>query len=81
MEQKVMGEQTAPTKIDISKKRIDGCTEEIAAAVRAHSEADLVDVGGVGGTLAVVGPDRCLALPLERPDAVDLFVAVAALAA
>jgi len=29
-----------------------GITEEIAAAVRAHSEADLVDVGGVGGTLA-----------------------------
>jgi hypothetical protein len=31
--------------------------------------------------LSVLGPDRCMALPLERPDAVDLFVAVAALAA
>jgi hypothetical protein len=30
--------------------------------------------------LAVLGPDRRVALPLERPDAVDLFVAVAALA-
>lgn len=29
-----------------------GITEEIAAAIREHSEADLVDVGGVGGTLA-----------------------------
>ena len=31
--------------------------------------------------LAVLGPDRRLALPLERADAVDLFVAVASLAA
>jgi hypothetical protein len=30
--------------------------------------------------LAILGPDRRVALPLERPDAVDLFVAVAALA-
>jgi hypothetical protein len=30
--------------------------------------------------LSVLGPDRRTALPLERPDAVDLFVAVAALA-
>ena len=30
--------------------------------------------------LAVLGPDRRVALPLERPDAVDLFVAVAAVA-
>ncbi len=30
--------------------------------------------------LTVLGPDRLQALPLERPDAVDLFVAVAALA-
>jgi glutamate-1-semialdehyde 2,1-aminomutase len=29
-----------------------GVTEEIAERVRAHAEADLVDVGGVGGTLA-----------------------------
>ena len=29
-----------------------GITDEVAAAVRAHAEADLVDVGGVGGTLA-----------------------------
>jgi glutamate-1-semialdehyde 2,1-aminomutase len=29
-----------------------GITEEVAAAIRAHSEADLVDVGGVGGTLS-----------------------------
>jgi hypothetical protein len=30
--------------------------------------------------LTVLGPDRRVALPLERPDAVDLFVAVAAVA-
>jgi hypothetical protein len=30
--------------------------------------------------LAVLGPDRRTALPLERPDAVDLFVAVCAVA-
>lgn len=29
-----------------------GITEEVARLVRAHPEADLVDVGGVGGTLA-----------------------------
>jgi glutamate-1-semialdehyde 2,1-aminomutase len=29
-----------------------GLTAEVAAAVAAHPEADLVDVGGVGGTLA-----------------------------
>jgi glutamate-1-semialdehyde 2,1-aminomutase len=29
-----------------------GITEDVAAAVRANAEADLVDVGGVGGTLA-----------------------------
>ena len=29
-----------------------GITEDIAAQIRAHAEADLVDVGGVGGTLA-----------------------------
>jgi len=29
-----------------------GVSEEVAAGVRANSEADLVDVGGVGGTLA-----------------------------
>jgi glutamate-1-semialdehyde 2,1-aminomutase len=29
-----------------------GITEDVAAAIRAHAEADLVDVGGVGGTLA-----------------------------
>ncbi len=29
-----------------------GITEEVAASIRAHAEADLVDVGGVGGTLA-----------------------------
>jgi glutamate-1-semialdehyde 2,1-aminomutase len=29
-----------------------GITHDVAAAIRAHSEADLVDVGGVGGTLA-----------------------------
>jgi glutamate-1-semialdehyde 2,1-aminomutase len=29
-----------------------GLTHEVAAAVAAHPEADLVDVGGVGGTLA-----------------------------
>jgi glutamate-1-semialdehyde 2,1-aminomutase len=29
-----------------------GLTTEVAAAVAAHPEADLVDVGGVGGTLA-----------------------------
>jgi len=33
-----------------------------------------------GRALAVLGPDRLAALPLERADAVDLFVAVAALA-
>lgn len=31
--------------------------------------------------LSVLGPDRCQALPLERADAVDLFVAVSTLAA
>lgn len=30
--------------------------------------------------LAVLGPDRSTAVPLARPDAVDLFVAVAAMA-
>jgi len=30
--------------------------------------------------LTILGPDRLMALPLERADAVDLFVAVAALA-
>lgn len=30
--------------------------------------------------LTILGPDRVMALPLARPDAVDLFVAVAALA-
>jgi hypothetical protein len=30
--------------------------------------------------LSVLGPNRRMALPLERPDAIDLFVAVAALA-
>jgi len=29
-----------------------GITHEVAAAIQAHPEADLVDVGGVGGTLA-----------------------------
>jgi glutamate-1-semialdehyde aminotransferase len=29
-----------------------GISDAVAAAVRPHSEADLVDVGGVGGTLA-----------------------------
>ncbi len=29
-----------------------GITEAVAAQIRAHAEADLVDVGGVGGTLA-----------------------------
>jgi glutamate-1-semialdehyde 2,1-aminomutase len=29
-----------------------GITHEVAAAINAHKEADLVDVGGVGGTLA-----------------------------
>ncbi len=29
-----------------------GITEEVAAIVRSHAEVDLVDVGGVGGTLA-----------------------------
>jgi glutamate-1-semialdehyde 2,1-aminomutase len=29
-----------------------GITEQVAAAIRSHAEADLVDVGGVGGTLA-----------------------------
>jgi glutamate-1-semialdehyde 2,1-aminomutase len=29
-----------------------GITEEVAGGIRAHAEADLVDVGGVGGTLA-----------------------------
>ena len=29
-----------------------GITEAIAAQIRAHGEADLVDVGGIGGTLA-----------------------------
>jgi glutamate-1-semialdehyde 2,1-aminomutase len=29
-----------------------GITEELAAQIRSHAEADLVDVGGVGGTLA-----------------------------
>ena len=29
-----------------------GITEEVAAVVRSHAEVDLVDVGGVGGTLA-----------------------------
>jgi hypothetical protein len=33
-----------------------------------------------GRHLTVLGPDRRTALPLERPDAVDLFVAVSALA-
>jgi len=30
--------------------------------------------------LTVVGPDRRVALPLEHPDAIDLFVAVASVA-
>ncbi len=29
-----------------------GITEQVAEAIRSHAEADLVDVGGVGGTLA-----------------------------
>jgi len=29
-----------------------GITEQVAQRIRAHTEADLVDVGGVGGTLA-----------------------------
>ena len=29
-----------------------GITEEVAAVIRSHAEVDLVDVGGVGGTLA-----------------------------
>lgn len=32
-----------------------------------------------GRPVAVVGSDRRVALPLERPDAIDLFVAVSAL--
>ncbi len=33
-----------------------------------------------GCTLAVLGPDRQAAVPVARPDAVDLFVAVSAFA-
>jgi hypothetical protein len=33
-----------------------------------------------GRPLTILGPDRLMALPLEKADAVDLFVAVAALA-
>lgn len=29
-----------------------GITHEVAAAIKAHPEADIIDVGGVGGTLA-----------------------------
>lgn len=46
MEQKVMGEQAAPTKIDISKKSIDGCTEEIAAACRGIEAVAIVGAQG-----------------------------------
>jgi hypothetical protein len=33
-----------------------------------------------GRPVAVLGPDRRVAVPLEEPDAVDLFVAVAMVA-
>lgn len=58
---------------------------EAVRVVRVHDRATLTGpqrrcwLAG-DRPLSVLGPDRCMALPLERPDAVDLFVAVAALA-
>jgi formylmethanofuran dehydrogenase subunit C len=46
MELGVMGEQTTPTKIDLSKKSIDGCTEEIATACRGAEAVTIVGAQG-----------------------------------
>lgn len=58
---------------------------EAVRVVRVHDRAELTGsqrACWLGGArrLAVLGPDRRTALPLERADAVDLFVAVSALA-
>ncbi len=58
---------------------------EAVRVVRLRDQAELTRAQRAywlagGRTLAILGPDRRVALPLERADAVDLFVAVAALA-
>ena len=58
---------------------------EAVRVVRVHDRSELSGTQRAywlagDRRLAVLGPDRRVALPLERPDAVDLFVAVAALA-
>jgi len=58
---------------------------EAVRVVRVHSGSELTSAQRAcwlagNRKLAILGPDRRMALPLERPDAVDLFVAVAALA-
>jgi hypothetical protein len=58
---------------------------ESVRVVRVRDRAELIGpkwsyfLGG-DRPLSVIGPDRRMALPLERPDAVDLFVAVGAAA-
>jgi hypothetical protein len=56
---------------------------ETVRVVRLHDRTELTPpqrtwLAG-GRHLTVLGPDRRIALPLERVDAVDLFVAVSAL--
>jgi hypothetical protein len=58
---------------------------EAVRVVRLRHQAELTRTQRAswlagGRPLAILGPDRQVALPLARPDAVDLFVAVAALA-
>ncbi len=58
---------------------------ENVRVVRVRDRSDLIGpkwsyfLGG-DRPMAVLGPDRRMALPLDRPDAIDLFVAVAAVA-
>lgn len=59
-----------------------GITAEVAAAVEAHDDADIIDVGGVGGTLA--GNPMSIAAAratLEEVLTDDAFVRMIALAA
>lgn len=58
---------------------------EAVRVVRLRDRAELTGpqrAYWMGGDrpLSIVGPDRRVALPLDRADAIDLFVAVAALA-
>jgi hypothetical protein len=79
----------AGTDTDQTERRCRGLALdpgfEAVRVVRLHDRAELNSsqrsywLAG-DRRLAVLGPDRRVALPLERPDAVDLFVAVAALA-